>query len=101
MEKYVLRMLDMGVYKTLDDAADVLKDLLSLTTRKTVKDCKMRLQVKQILNSYDMGFHGTLSDMVSEFMLIVNLTDKKNLNYKECEELFLSYCYMLGRHGLK
>ena len=61
-------MLDMGVYKTLDDASDVLKDLLSLTTRKTVKDCKMRLQVKQILNSYDMGFHGTLSDMVSEFI---------------------------------
>ena len=101
MEKYVLRMLNMGVYKTIDDAADVLKDLLSLTTKKTVKDCKMRLQVKQILNSYDMGFHDTLSDMVSEFMLIVNLTEKKNLTYKECEELFLSYCSVLGRQGLK
>jgi hypothetical protein len=61
----------------------------------------MRLQVKQILNSYDMGFHGTLSDMVSEFMLIINLTNKKNLNYKECEELFLSYCSELGRQGLR
>ena len=49
MEKYVLRMLDMGVIKTLDDAAHELKDLLALTTGKTVKDCKMRLQVKQIL----------------------------------------------------
>jgi len=101
MENYILKRHRMGLTKTLDDAAHELKNLLALTTGKTVKDCKMRLQVKQILNSYDMGFHTTLSDMVSEFMLIVNLTDKKNLNYKECEELFLSYCSVLGRQGLK
>lgn len=96
MEKYVLRMLDMGLYKNLDEASYVLKDLLSLTTRETINDCKTRLQVKQILNSYDMGFHGTLSEMVSDFMIIVNLTDKE-----ECEKLFLYYCSVLGRQGLK
>ena len=98
MESYVLSMLKMGVIKNLDEASHQLKDLLALTTGKTIKvnDCKMRLQVKQILNIYDKGLYGTLSEMVLDFMLIINLTDKK-----ECEELFLSYCSVLGRHGLK
>jgi hypothetical protein len=101
MENYVIRMLEMGVIKTLDDAEYQLKDLLSLTKRKTFKDCKIRLQVKIILKRYDMGELKTLSEMVSEFMLMTNTDTKKDLTYKECEDLFLKYCAIFERSDLK
>jgi hypothetical protein len=57
--------------------------------------------MRKILNRLDMGYVDTLNDAVDELKHLINLGEGTNLNHKECEKLFLSYCSTSGRQDVK
>jgi hypothetical protein len=56
--------------------------------------------MKKVLIRYDMGYTDTLHDAVDELQHMINLSEKTNLTFKECEELFLSFCSSVGRQDV-